>query len=314
MTGSLYSEACDSREFTWEPYYNDILWEKSGALVRNSEMSLEDILNKYAIGDQEMISAIEAEAKVFFEADPQRGKWISRKLKALVSAAYQISTGEMLSSSTFRNALQWWNPSNGRFNILEIHEKRTEKRLVIRESSQQKLIDVSDAYAAHYRQATDRQFSGYDYQPEIIDRVKKTYGLTGAPDVDLVPTKFLTTVIPAFMLKVNEQPYPFPSKYYSYIPQYCYDTHADPMKVQSVMDDLRDPQMDFNKAKSLILELLARYSNKGWIMDENAIDGVEEDWTTNRIAPYRRVRTGYIGQIKPEPAQTISPELIAMPI
>lgn len=314
MNGSLYTEACDPREFIWEPFYNDPLWERSGSLMRKSEMDLEEILNKFALGDQEMITAIENEARVFFEADPQRGKWVSRKLKALMSATYEMTTGSTLSDNSFRNYLQWWNPGNGRFDILELHEKRTQKRLMIRDSERQKLVDISDAYATHYQETTNKQFLGYDYQPEIIDKVKQTYGLKGAPDVDLVPMKFLTTVIPAFMLKVNEQPYPFPTKYYTYIPQYCYDSHADPMKVQSVMDDLKDPQMDFNKAKSLILELLARYSNKGWIMDENAIDGVEEDWTTNRIAPYRRVRTGYIGQIKPEPAQTISPELIAMPI
>ena len=74
------------------------------------------------------------------------------------------------------------------------------------------------------------------------------------------------------------------------------------------------PQADFNKSKSLILELLGRYANKGWIMDENAISGVEEDWMNNRLAPYKRVRSGYINMIKPETGQTISPELVKLPM
>src|ERR1035437_3510541 len=80
------------------------------------------------------------------------------------------------------------------------------------------------------------------------------------------------------------------------------------------MDDLMDPQSHFNKAQSLKLELLGRYANKGWIMDENAISGLEDDWATQRIAPYRRVRAGYINMIKPEEGQTISPDLVRDPI
>ena len=45
-------------------------------------------------------------------------------------------------------------------------------------------------------------------------------------------------------------------------------------------------------------------------MDENAIDGLEEDWSSQRIAPYRRIRAGDINQIRPEEGQTISPDLI----
>jgi len=80
------------------------------------------------------------------------------------------------------------------------------------------------------------------------------------------------------------------------------------------MDDLLDPQAHFNKAQSLKLELLGRYANKGWIMDENAISGLEEDWSSQRIAPYRRVRAGYINMVKPEENQTISPDLIRDPL
>lgn len=313
--GGLFVEAVDPRELRWEGTYDDPLWEKSGYVMRKHEMSIEEILNTYALRDDEMRQEIEKEAKIFFDADPNRGRWISRKLKALFSAVYETATGiPSRQSEAFNNYMQWWNPSTGKFDVLELHEKRMERRLVINDPGRNKLIDITEAYISDYTNLEQKDFDGYNYDPGIINRIKERYSLSGDADIDLQNRRFVTAVIPTFYMKVNEQAYPYESKYYTYIPEYCYDAHPDPMKLQSIVDDIKDVQQDFNKAKSLILELLARYSNKGWILDENAIDGLEEDWTTNRIAPYRRVRAGYIGMIKPEEGQTISPELIRMPL
>jgi len=312
--GSLFIESVDPRGLAWELNYDDPLWENSSYVLRKHEKSVEEIINTYALHDNELRQEIEKEAKIFFEADPQRGKWISRRLKALFSAVYETATGYSgRNDNLFRNYLQWWNPGNGKFDILELHEKRMERRLIVKDANRQKLIDITEPYHSEYKALELRPFDGYDFDPEIIGRIKDRYAIEGEADIDLMNRRFVTAVIPSFYLKANEQPYPFDSKYYVYIPEYCYDTHADPIKLQSVIDDIKDPQQDFNKARSLILELLARYSNKGWILDENAIDGLEEDWTTNRITPYRRVRAGYISMIKPEEGQTISPELIRMP-
>lgn len=312
--GSLFIESVDPRGLAWELNYDDTLWERSAFVFRKHEQSIEEILNTFALKDSEMRAEIQKEAKVFFETDPQKGKWISRKLKQLFSAVYETATGfSGRNDSLFKGYLQWWNPGNGKFDVLEMHEKRMEQRLFVKEGGRNRIIDITDSYISEFKALEQRDFQGYDYNPEIIGKIKERYELDGEADVDLVNRRFVTTVVPALYLKVNEQPYPFDSKYYVYIPEYCYDTHADPIKLQSVIDDIKDPQRDFNKARSLILELLARYTNKGWVMDENAISGLEEDWTNNRITPYRRVRAGYMGLVKPEEGQTIAPELIRMP-
>lgn len=314
MIGSLFIEAVDPRGLAWELNYDDPLWERSAFVFRKHELSIEECLNTYALRDPEMRTAIQAEAKVFFEQDPEKGKWISRKLKQLFSAVYETATGTYgRTDNLFKNYLQWWNPGNGKFDVLEMHEKRMEKRLFIKDANRQQLIDLTDTYISEYKQLEQAEYQGDEYDPEIIGRLKERYMIEGEADVDLVNRRFVTAVIPALRIKANEQAYPIDSKYYVYIPEYCYDTHADPLKIQSVIDDVKDPQRDFNKARSLILELLARYANKGWVMDENAISGLEEDWTNNRITPYRRVRSGYMGLIKPEEGQIISPELIRMP-
>lgn len=314
MVGSLFIEAVDPRGLAWELNYDDPLWERSAFVFRKHELSIEECLNTYALRDPEMMETIQAEAKVFFDQDPEKGKWISRKLKQIFSAVYETATGTYgRTDNLFKNYLQWWNPGNGKFDVLEMHEKRMEKRLFIKDANRQRLIDLTDSYTSEYRQLEQKEFEGFNYNPEIIGRIKERYMIEGEADVDLVNRRFVTAVIPALRIKANEQAYPIESKYYVYIPEYCYNTHADPIKIQSVIDDVKDPQRDFNKARSLILELLARYANKGWVLDENAISGLEEDWTNNRITPYRRVRSGYMGLIKPEEGQIISPELIRMP-
>lgn len=306
--GSLFVESADPREFIFEPLYNDPLWERSSFIMRKHKLSFEEILNQFALNDTEMEEAIREEASIFYEQGSGKDKWISKKVKAFLSAVYETTTSN---PSSYNNQGIWYDNNSGKFDVLELHEKRTERRIYVPQDN--KIIDLTEAYWSDYRVLNEgKEPDGIRFNNEIIDRVKERYGLVGEARADLMPRRHVTIVIPTFMMKVSEQAYPVDSKYYVYIPDYCYDFHADPLKVQSVMDDLMDPQADFNKARSLMLELLGRYANKGWIMDENAIAGLEEDWKSNRIAPYKRVRAGYIGMIKPEEGQVISPDLIRM--
>jgi len=301
--GSLIVGSCDPREFRYERKFDDPLWSSASYVMRKHEMSLEEILNKFALNDSEMQEAILEEGRRFFDQsdNDKKDKWVSKKLKSLFSAVYETATGYSSSDGLFKNYLQWWNPANGKFDVLELHETRMERRLMLPDSKTNKKYDITDH---------TRKEDGFRFDNEKIDMIKQQYGFDGDPHVELENRRFVTAVVPTFNLKVNEQPYPFKSDFYVYIPQYCYNLHPDPLRSQSIIDDLRDPQAHFNKAKSLILELLGRYANKGWILDENAINGVEEDWEGNRIAPYKRVRAGYMGQIRPEEGQTISPDLI----
>jgi hypothetical protein len=305
--GSLDIFACDPREFMYETNFDDPHWSNAGYIMRKHQLSLEEILNQFALNDDEMQNEILLEANAFFERDySKRDKWISKKLKALFSAVYETATGySSTNDNLYKNYLQWWDPNSGKFDVLEFHEQRTERRLMIPNNEGTKLFDISDLTKLE---------NGINFDNEKIQIVKSNYQLTGEPRVELENRRFLTAFVPAFRIKTNEQAYPFDSKYYVYIPEYCYNLHADPLKAQSVMDDLIDPQSHFNKAQSLKLELLGRYANKGWILDENAISGLEEDWSSQRIAPYRRVRAGYINMIKPEEQQTISPDLVRDPL
>lgn len=314
--GSLFVSSADPREFVFEPNFNDPIWEDSSMLYRKHQMNIDEILNRFALNDEEMETELMKEAAIFYQQDVKRDKWISKRLKALFSAVYETATGYSSGSgdNIYQNYLQWWDQSTGKFDILELHEKRTERRLIIPDSVRKRNLDITDVYFSMYKELEKKQPDGFTFDRNVVNELKKRYNLQGSPRADLAPRRFQTIVIPAFNIKIDERAYPMDTQTYVYIPQYCYDFHPDPLKLQSLMDDLKDPQADFNKSMSLILELTARYSNNGWVMDENAIAGLEADWQNNKIAPFRRVRAGYINQIKPEQSPKINDELIKRPV
>jgi len=314
--GSLLVTSADPREFMFEPVFDDPLWHKASFVMRKHQMSIDDILNTFALNDDEMSQALIKEASIFYDTNQKADKWISKRLKALFTAVYETATGFSSSQgdNVFKNYLNWFDSRTGRFDILELHEKRTERRLIVKDVNSLRMIDITEIYYKMLNKTSDADANLISIDKGIISKIKGGMGISGNTITELQPRRFQTIIIPAFNMKIDERAYPVETSGYVYIPQYCYDYHADPLKSQSVIDDLKDPQADFNKSKSLILELLGRYANKGWILDENAISGLEEDWETNKIAPYRRVRAGYINMIKPEQGQTISPELIRMPL
>jgi hypothetical protein len=304
--GELTISAIDPREIVFEMNFADPTWENSAYLYRKHQMGLEEILNTFALDDDEMQNEIITQAKTFFETDTdKRSKWISKRLKALFTAVYEINmhgTNQTQANSYLNSSyLNWFDPSTGKFDVLELHEKRIERTLTVFDNNRQKNIDITE-------ESKDDKGIGFDNQK--IAAIKKKHNIDGEPRSGLDTKKFITAVIPAFNIVANEQPYPFKLKSYVYVPNYCYDWHPEAFRAQSFVDDLIDPQSDYNKARSTKLELLQRYVNKGWIMEENAITGLEKDWETNSIAPYRRVRNGYLNKIKPEEQQTISADLI----
>src|SRR5690606_26099060 len=50
--GELLIESIDPREIMYEPVKNDPLWTKASYLYRKHSLSLEEILNKYALNDE----------------------------------------------------------------------------------------------------------------------------------------------------------------------------------------------------------------------------------------------------------------------
>jgi len=303
--GTLEIASIDPRRVMFEPDYADAQLVKCGYVLDRHPMSVEELINKYALKNNDLQDAIIRESKPFFFQDPtKRNRAISSKLKTLFSAVFEIVTDGDLStdnsqlSSKYQN---WFNPISGKFDTIEFHEKRTERRMTVYSPSLRRLVDITEG-------ALDETKTKFDN--EKIDIIKRKHELQGEPQVDLVNLKWITTIVPALRLKVLDKQYPIQTKYFMHIPVFCYDYHADLINAQSVMDDLKDPQSDYNKARSTKLELLQRYISKGWVLEEGAIDGYEEDWTSGNLAPFRRIRSGYWNKIRPEEMNTINPELI----
>ena len=303
--GELEITAIDPRRLFFEMNFADPTWEKAGFVYDKHQLSLEEILNKFALDDEDMQNEIINQARIFFMEDTdKRDKWVSKRLKALFTAVYEIVMhGNSYTQSQLTNSAYttWFDPITGKFDVLELHEKRTERRLIVWDSNRQKNIDITEETKAE---------KGVGWDKEKIANIKQKHNIVGEPRTSLDTVKFITTVIPAFQMKVNEQPYPFKIRGYTFVPNYCYDYHAEPFRTQSVIDSLIDPQNDFNKARSTKLELLARLVSRGYIADANAIKGYEADWESNKMGIIRRTKPGYYDKIRPEEGVTIPADLI----
>ena len=312
--GKLFIKATDPRELRWDATYDDKHWERASYVMRRHKLTIEEIINTYALKDDELRQAIQMEANVFYK-DDNKGKWISRKLKQIFEAVYETALANTLQSNISNRGDSdiWWDAGSNRFDVLELHEKRTRNSILIRLSGQNELVDITDEYIKQYQKLTQKIYDGYTIDNEILGIIKRDYNLQGEYESELVRQRYVTAVCPAFRLKLNEQPYPVNSKYYVYIPDYCYDVHVDNLKVQSVVDDIKDVQQDFNKARSLILELIGRYAARGYMVDENAIKGYEDDWLDNAIGRFKRIRSGYFGLVRQEDMMQINSELMRLP-
>jgi len=266
-------------------------------------LTIEQLLDLFAAEDFDLQEAIIKEASPFLDttSNANKNKFITSRLKLLMeSMAEVVLSGNNETGVNDAKFYQWFDPLTLKFDVIELHEKRTERRMygMTTEGIE---IDMTDSVM------DDKEVT---FSREKIQAVIEQNKLQRNPSVRLERCKWITTTIPALQLKVQDIKYPIDCEHFLYIPQFCYDYHADLNKVQSVMDDLLDPQSEYNKARSLKLELLARYNNLGYIMENGAIDGFEDQWTTKEIAPFRTVNYGYWNKIKPEERRDVHPELI----
>lgn len=306
--GKLFVKRIDPREIRWDLNAKDNLWSDAKYVIRRHFMDIDDMIITYALKNEELKEAILIEAKSFYN-DVDRGKWISRKLKNLFETVYSTITNSTLSNI---DKSRWYDSATNRFEVIEMHENRVKNLFMIRDLYGN-LIDITDEYFKKWKECKPgRMYDGYTLDRDIVNLIKEENNLEGELRRDLVKKKYVTAVCPAFGLKLNEQEYPIDTKYFVYIPDYCYDTHLRLIEAQSVIDDVKDVQYEFNKGRSLLIELIGRAANKGYIAEAEAIKGHESDWTDNAIGRIKMVNPGYLNSIKPEEGINIPTELIRL--
>lgn len=307
--GSLYIDAVDPRTVMFKMDYNDITLTKCNFVLEKSKKTIEELLEIYAANNLKLQEAILKEAEPFINGveSGKKDRAITSKLRLMIESIREFAmSGDNMDGSNGNyynsdyNAYQWFDPVTMEFDVIELHEKRTERRLIITNPESGQEEDITESVMVENGSTFDREKVNKIFEERKIQR----------HDIRMVTDKWITTTAPALNLVLQNMPYPIKCDHFLYIPQFCYDYHADLTKVQSIMDDLIDPQSEYNKARNLQLEMLARYNNLGYIYEDGAIDGFEDHWENKGIGTLKPVNIGYWDKVKSEQHQTIPRDLI----
>jgi len=301
--GMLDLQSINPMQIMFEMGYSDITLRKSSFVLFTPDLSLDQIINQYGQKDKKLLQEILRQGDNYFAAQTpeEKKKFLSTTLRTLLNTAQQffnVGTADQ-SSDILRNEM-WYDPFTGKFKTLELHERRTTRRMMLYDPAENKNIDITDNVLSEDKHTEDN---------ELIQQQMTKHPEASEPSWKPKKQIWITTVIPALNIKVADEPYAIRSKNFMFTPVFCYDFHADMRQTQSVIDELRDPQSDYNKTRSTLLEMLVRFSSVGYLVEEGAIDGFENDYTNKEIGTYKRVKTGFLEKVKPEEYPRIPPEL-----
>ena len=301
--GMLAVEAINPMQIMFQIGYSDITLKKCQYVLYTPDLTLDQIVNQYCASDSETLKNVLEKSQSFFASVDHQDdkKFISTALKTLINTVGRVITSGFSdeTNQTLGNT-QWFDPFTGKFKILELHERRTARRMMMYDASANKNMDVTDQVVGE---------DGFIEDPQKIKQLLAKYPNAEQPRWELQKGIWITTVIPALNIKAYDAPYAVQNGNFMFTPVFCYDFHADMSQTQSVIDELIDPQSDYNKRRSTMLEMLVRFSSVGYVVEDGVLDGFESDWETKKIGTFKRVKRGMLDRIKPEQYPHIPPEL-----
>lgn len=254
-------------------------------IYEKADLSIEEIINRYARNDIELQELIIEAAKPYFvEEIAKKNSFISTVLKKMMSAVsdYFIGYGSDSYNQMLRgNEGEWMNKQNMTFTVIDMHDRRTERRMFHYNDRSMRYEDITDLVINKKSEMFDR---------DKIQFYRETGRLNNEPRVELHEVNWITTVCPLLNLKLQDIAYPIRTKNFLYVLNFAYDFHADMSQAQSVIDELVDPQSAYNKNRSTMAEMLTKIVNSGTVVIPQAIQGYEEDWTEPEIGQIKRIK------------------------
>jgi hypothetical protein len=295
-------------------------WEKCQFVKDQSWLTIEELLSHYAIGNDDMAEEMLEKARAYFAKDPTKRKnLVSTFIEKLGSYATQWWKGEDNASRPpdYDSMYQYYNADNGRFKTIELHEKRMQIRTFIYDTITGIETDVTE----QIRPDKSSDLNAFDnaklqkFREKYTEDAKKLAAVKGGffePNVirKQVKQTWITSVIPAFNMVVNDEPYKVQNGRFMYEKIEAYNFHADPMQVQSVVDELIDIQRDYNKARSTMLEYLSKHASVGYTAEADAIGPFEDMWLNPKMGGLKYVVKGGLDKVKPDQVPALPSELV----
>lgn len=293
--GRFSASAINPMRILFDMDFSDITMEDCSLVQDVNQLSFEDIMWQYALNNPELQDAILSEAKNFFVEDTEKSrKFISQRFRELfqaVSDTFILSGASDQYNTYLRTAPEkWFNEVTGKFTCIETHERRTERRMLALDVRSGKPVDI-----------TERVLSpdGYREDRELVQRAIKELPFITEPAWGLNEQIWITTTCPGLKLKLYDAPYEIQNGNFMFTPVFAFDFHRDKALTQSVVDELIDPQSEYNKSRSTMLEMIVRFVSRGYVVEGDAIEDYLDDWENPKIGGYKRISD--INKFKTEP-------------
>lgn len=270
--------------------------------------TIDEIITTFALTDLDLEEELQTKADQYFVQEPNAKKknFVSTMLSRLYGSVGYFLTGkykDAYNPSIMNDQNMYFDSTTGRFMVIEGHERRTERIWKLYDPVSNQKYDITKIIST-------QDSRGYDNAKLQLIR-----GAFPRPDLlqvsrGLEKKMWVTSVIPGFDMKVQDVAYKVQNGNFMHTLVFAYDFHADLMQTQSLVDELIDPQSDYNKRRSTILEILVRTQSLGWTVEAGAIDGFENEWLNRKIGSYKRVNRGFFGKVQEDQPLRIPPELL----
>lgn len=304
--GQLVIRRINPFRLKFETDFTDATMKDCDLIQDGLWLGIDQILENYAADNFELWEEIEQKAAYWRMNEPEavkRAGYVSSVMSKLNNDGVNLTVSDGASDDyddvIMNTTTKWYDEKTDRFRVLEYHENRTKKKMILKEQVTGEEWDIT-------KQVQTEDERGYDN-----DKVQEIRSRFEMPTIrrDIGREKYITTILPALYLKLQDEPYPLQDDYYNYQLLFAYDFHTNIENVQSVVDELHDPQVSYNKRKSTALEYLNRMSSIGYVLEEGADDTYEEEWKNRQIGGVRHVRTGFFDRWKQDHPPALNQQL-----
>ena len=267
-------------------------------------LRLDDILNTFAYDNSELYDTILEKANGLVSSLNSKGSivsYIQRTFGAILDYVSNKKSQDMNTDWNLEKIHEYYMSNKELFKVIEWHERRTERRFVVYDAVKNVTVDISK----------EIDYDGKTWSEPKLAQVKAKFEYEPVTRQEIRKLIYQTVVIPALNICVYDEPYEVQNGQFAFTPLMAYDFHTNTMEIKSVIDNVKDIAIAYNKKKNTENEQIMRSIKNGWMVEEDTLVD-EDELTSNRLAPIIHVKKGRGGGIEPIDNSQVSNSIMAL--
>jgi len=227
--------------------------------------------------------------------------WAERFLNASLDYQGQKHGFDSFSDAdvAYNYGATWYN-GDGRFKVIDWYEKRQQPIMTVTDLKTGLSQDITDLVKDKKRDSLSEK-NWYDSQK--LQQILQQYNEPKIREEwrDVI---WQTSVVPALNLKLYDDMQKYQNGNFKFVPVLAHDFHPDILETKSVLDNIIDPVSSYNLRRNTMLTYVMKVTQGGWIAEQGAVKGFEDELMSNELVGLKKVADGAISykrMIKLEP-------------